>query len=88
MTLINTSRIEWMQKQLACLEPTFLHINDDSYKHIGHEGAKNGAGHFTVEISSSHFNEKSLIESHRLVYQALSLAIPHEIHALKIKIRK
>lgn len=83
----NTHRIEWIKTQLdSQLNPSELKIHDDSYKHAGHEGAKGGAGHFTIEIASELFKHKSLIECHRMIYKALETAIPHEIHALKIKI--
>jgi BolA protein len=81
----NETRIKWMTEQFeTTLQPTVLSIRDDSHKHIGHEGSKNGAGHFTVEIWSPHFVQKSLIECHRLVYGAVEEAIPNEVHALKI----
>jgi BolA family transcriptional regulator, general stress-responsive regulator len=88
MTESNQARIQWIRLQLAALQPTFLSIQDDSDKHIGHEGAKHGAGHFTVEIQSKLFDDKSLVASHRMVYSVLHSAMPHEIHALKIIIRK
>jgi BolA protein len=85
----NPARIQWMREQLeAALSPSSLTIHDDSHKHVGHEGAKGGAGHFTVEIASPLFNQKSLVESHRMVYSVLVSAIPGEIHALKIQIIK
>jgi len=85
----NEQRANWIKDRLnAMLEPSFLVIHDDSYKHAGHEGARGGASHFTLEIWSSQFKDKPLIECHRLIYDALQSAIPHEIHALKIKITK
>ncbi len=85
--MTNPVRLEWIRSQLeSALQPTFLTINDDSAKHIGHEGAKNGGGHFSIEISSSHFEQKPIIECHRMIYSALTEVIPSEIHALKIKI--
>lgn len=85
----NEERIKWIRSKLeSSLCPTFLIIQDDSAKHIGHEGAKSGAGHFTVEISSLAFEKKTLVNCHRLIYEILAEAIPHEIHALKIKIRR
>lgn len=86
MTIPNERRIVWMQQRLQeMLTPSTLNIIDDSAKHVGHEGAKGGAGHFTVEIASPMFEGKTLIECHRMVYDCLADAIPHEIHALKIK---
>lgn len=86
---MNQERMQWIKTQLElALKPSLLTITDDSHKHEGHEGAQGGAGHYTVEIWSTLFEPISLIQCHRLVYSALSKAIPHEIHALKIKIKK
>lgn len=83
----NNARIVWMREQLLTeLHPITLDIHDDSDKHVGHEGAKNGSGHFTVKIWSPLFEKKSLLECHRMIYKVLDSAIPKEIHALKIKI--
>lgn len=85
----NEQRIKYISEKLhETLQPTYISIQDDSSKHIGHEGAKTGAGHFSIEIASSMFEDKSLLECHRLIYQALDGAIPTEIHALKIKIKR
>lgn len=66
------------------LEPVDLEIRDDSMLHEGHAGADTGGGHFTVKIVSSMFLDKSPIERHRMVYQALTDLMPAHIHALSI----
>jgi BolA protein len=67
-----TSRIDKIQQALINnLQATQLEIIDDSHKHIGHAGAENGMGHFTVKIASPLFADLTLIEKHRLIYQAL-----------------
>ena len=63
--------------------PTYLNVIDDSAKHAGHAGAKEG-GHFSVEIVSAAFAGKKPIERHRMVYEALK-PLKHLIHALAIK---
>lgn len=67
------------------LHPTTLSIIDDSASHAGHAGAASGAGHFTVKITSTAFEGKSMIERHRMVYQALSDMLDIDIHALQIQ---
>lgn len=67
------------------LQPTQLDIIDESHLHAGHAGAASGAGHFVVTIIAETFNGKSLIEQHRLVYQAVDDLMKTEIHALSIK---
>lgn len=66
--------------------PSKLEVIDDSHKHIGHAGAQGGAGHYTVLIRSEAFHDKSRIDIHREIYRVLDDLIPHEIHALQIKI--
>lgn len=67
----------------ATLFPTSLEIIDDSHKHAGHASA-GGAGHFTVNIVAGAFKGKSLIQRHRLVYDAVSNLMQTHIHALSI----
>ena len=75
--------IETMTHRLSTLAPTKLVIQDDSAKHANHAG-NTGGGHFTLTIVSSQFDQKSQIMRHRLIYQALSDLMPHQIHALSI----
>ncbi len=85
---INKERIDKITNKLQqALQPTSLEIIDDSHKHIGHAGAKGGAGHFQVLIASEQFNDKNTLACHRLIYQALSEMMPSEIHALSIQIK-
>ena len=72
-----------IKTRLQVLEPTSLNIDDDSALHAGHKG-NGGGGHFTLHVTSSHFCGKSLIMRHRLIYQALTDLMPHQIHALSI----
>lgn len=74
---------ERLEKKFA---PTHLEVIDDSAKHVGHAGSRDGAGHFTVVIQADYFAGKSRVEAHRLIYDALSDLIPKEIHALQIKL--
>lgn len=78
-------RKAFIEERLQILHPSLLTIVDESHFHIGHEGAKGGASHFSVKIVSSAFAGLSLIKRHQLVYEQVKELIPHEIHALKIK---
>jgi len=83
--MINLDRVTLIKEKLtAALTPTLLEIKDDSDKHAGHAGAKQGGGHFSVTIVSSIFTEKTLIQRHRLVYAALDELMKTKIHALSI----
>ena len=64
-------------------QPQFLEVIDDSAKHAGHAGAKEG-GHYNVIIVSSAFEGKKLIDRHRMIYEALK-PIKNLIHALAIQ---
>jgi len=60
-------------------------VIDDSHKHAGHEGARDGRGHFTVRISSEAFRGKPLLAQHRAIYAALGELMTTDIHALAIQ---
>jgi len=72
------------EKLTTALAPTHLDIIDESHKHAGHAGAQAGGGHFIVTIVSPQFTEKSLIERHRMVYDAIGELMNTAIHALSI----
>ena len=69
------------------LSPSRLDIVDDSHKHVGHAGARGGAGHYSVHIVSARFVGKPLLERHRMVYDALRDMLNTDIHALSIQAR-
>ena len=65
--------------------PTELLIKDQSHLHAGHEGAKDGRGHFDVMIVSEAFDGQNRIQRHRMVYDALTDLLATDIHALRIR---
>jgi len=74
-----------IERQLrATLAPSGLTITDDSHRHVGHAGAREGR-HFSVRITSPLFTGLSRVARHRLVYDALHPLIPQGIHALAIQ---
>jgi BolA protein len=84
MTAERVSRIRAaIEKELA---PTRLEIIDDSAKHAGHAGAREG-GHFRVRVTSAAFRGKTSIQRHRLVFAAVSGLMKTDIHALNIDAR-
>lgn len=44
-----------------------------------------GGDHWQVQIKSTEFADKSLIEQHQMVYKALGSWMKKEIHALTLK---
>jgi BolA protein len=83
---MSAERIEMIRERLTqTLQPAELEIIDESAKHAGHAGAASGGGHFIVNIVAVAFNDKTLIQRHRLVYDAVDDIMHREIHALSIQ---
>ena len=77
-------RAEIEKRLRTKFEPEVLGVEDESYMHKGHEGAKDGRGHFRVLIISDAFEGKNLIDRHRMIYMALDEMMRLDIHALAI----
>lgn len=84
MDPVRASDVE--QALRASLAPSRLEVIDDSDKHAGHAGAREGR-HFTVRVTSARFNGLTRIARHRLVYSALHGLIAQGIHAIAIDAR-
>lgn len=81
-----SARVEAIRARLeSALAPLELDVIDESHKHVGHEGARDGRGHFAVRIVSAGFEGRSLLERHRLVYDALGALMQTDIHALSLR---
>lgn len=81
-----TDRVARIRAALeAELAPFALDVADDSHKHVGHAGARDGRGHFSVRIVSDAFAGKPLLARHRLVYAALGDMMTTDIHALAMQ---
>jgi BolA family transcriptional regulator, general stress-responsive regulator len=75
-----------LERQLA---PVGLAIEDESARHAGHAGAREG-GHFRVRIVSERFRGLTRIARHRLVYDCIAEQLTLQaagIHALAIEAR-
>lgn len=80
-----TTRVERIRQALdAGLAPTLLELEDESHRHAGHAGARDGRGHFKVRIVSEAFAGKLPLARHRLVYAALGPMMQTDIHAMSI----
>jgi len=83
---MSSERIDRIRSRLAeALQPASLEIIDESARHAGHAGAASGGGHFIVHIVAAAFQDKSPIQRHRLVYDALGDMMQRDIHALSIQ---
>jgi BolA protein len=83
---MNEARIAAIRDRIEqALAPAALEVIDESHKHIGHEGAKDGRGHFLVKITSDRFQGLRPLQRHRLVYEAVGDLMQTDIHALSIE---
>ena len=73
-----------MEERLASLQPSQVDILDDSARHKGHAGAREG-GHFRLTIVASAFEGQSTLARHRMIHAALGDLMRHGIHALSIR---
>ena len=87
MTASGDSAETRIRERLAALDPDTVDIRDDSSKHVGHEGAKGGGGHYSVVIVSRRFSGVPAQARHRMVYDALAPMMQRDIHALAIVAR-
>jgi BolA protein len=75
------------QKLRLAFAPTMLTITDQSALHHGHAGAHpEGESHFFIHIISDAFANKSRLDSHRSVYDALGAELINRVHALVLKL--
>ena len=82
----NDQRMAEIRSRLEqALGPEHIDVIDESHEHIGHEGARDGRGHFRVLIISDRFEGKLPIQRHRLVYGAVGDLMQTDIHALAIE---
>ena len=79
-----SNKVEQLRLALeSALAPSSLQIIDDSAKHAGHAGAREG-GHFRVQLVAAAFSGLSQLERHRLVYAAVAPLMGQGVHALSI----
>ena len=72
----------------AHFAPTILQVMDDSAKHAGHMGAREGGEtHYSLLVVSDRFAGLSRVERHRLVNQALDGEFGAGLHALALTLR-
>lgn len=83
-----SNRVERIRTRLEqALHPLELDIEDESHRHAGHEGARDGRGHFRVHIVAADFTGLPLLRRHQCVYAALGDLMRTDIHALALDTR-
>ena len=74
--------IEKIEQRLSeNIECIHLEVIDESPNHGGYNGS---VSHLKIIIVSDQFKSKTLLERHRLVYNAMGELMETEIHALSI----
>ena len=73
-----------IRERLNFLSPKKLEIINESHLHKGHAG-NNGGEHFKIRIQSLLFQDKNMVERHKMIYKALNDLIQHTINAISIK---
>ncbi len=78
-----TERIN--KKLTEALAPSVLDVVDESMKHKGHGGWREGGEtHFHVTVVSDAFEGKSRVDRQRMVYDLLSEEMAERVHALAL----
>jgi BolA protein len=74
-------------KLTAALAPQKIDVVDDSSRHHGHAGARQGGeSHFIVTLESAAFAGKNRLERQRMVYALLAEELHERVHALSLKL--
>ena len=74
------------RKLTDAFAPERLEVLDESDKHAGHSGARQGGeSHFTVLITATAFEGAPRIQRQRKVYGVLAEELAGPIHALSVK---
>ena len=72
-------------KLQAAFEPIRLEVVDDSARHSGHAGAREGGeSHFNVTIEAPAFAGANKVARQRMVYRALAEELAGPVHALSV----
>jgi BolA protein len=64
---------------------SYVLVVDESHRHAGHAGAREGGGHFRAVVVSERFADKLPVERQRLVYAVLAEEMGNDIHALSMQ---
>jgi BolA family transcriptional regulator, general stress-responsive regulator len=82
MSVAETMRIKLSRR----FDPVALEIVDESQRHQGHGGAREGGeSHFQIRIVAAAFAGLSRLQRQRLVYETLAEELKGPVHALAVK---
>ncbi len=81
----NRNRIAEIRRRLeTALDPVELEVIDESHKHVGHDGAKSGHGHFRIIVRASALAGMTSLARHRKIYAILGDLMQTDIHAVSL----
>ena len=81
---MSSETVELLRQRLAVISAQSITIEDESHRHAGHAGAKDG-GHYKLDIVAAAFAGKNTVARHRLIYDAAGDLMRGRIHALSIR---
>jgi BolA protein len=81
---VSAETVELLRQRLQSLNPLSVVIEDESHRHAGHAGAREG-GHYELLIIAEVFAGKNTVARHRLIYDAVGDLMRRGIHALSIR---
>ncbi|MGX1499725.1 BolA protein [Labrenzia sp. MBR-25] len=75
-------------KLSTAFSPSFLNVIDESDKHKGHGGWREGGEtHFRVQIAAAAFDGMNRVARHRAINDLLADELAGGVHALALEIR-
>ena len=73
-------------KLTQAFAPSRLQVDDDSARHAGHAGAREGGeSHFSVVIEAAAFEGVPRVQRQRMVYAAVAEELAGPVHALSVR---
>lgn len=88
MKVIKVNEIQIKIKNLISenIDIIDFQIIDESHKHANHKKDTSG-GHFKLFIISDDFENMTLINRHKLIYNCLDSMMKKDIHAISMKLK-
>lgn len=76
------------RKLEAAFDPAELEIEDQSHRHAGHAGWREGGEtHFHVRMTSAAFEGQGRVARQRAVYAAIKAEMDERVHALGLTLK-
>ena len=76
-----------IKDRLNVLEPKYINLKNESFKHKNHKNkfdSEQSETHFKLSIVSHHFENLSLIQIHRMIFNLIKDLINNPVHSISI----